>query len=102
MIYSQYMCKLVTRASLFIRAGGGVSSVPATAIFGHLVIFVIAHFRRWRFYKFVVNSYTRFIIRTIFSHYVKISFANHWKELFKTALLCDNVYYAFKKIGSNF
>ena len=38
-----------------------------------------------------------FIIRTIFSHYVKISFANHWKELFKTALLCGNVYYALKK-----
>ena len=51
-IYSQFFGKLVTRASLSIWTGGSVSPVPATAMFGHLVIFIIAHLRRWRLYKF--------------------------------------------------
>ena len=57
---------------MFIRAGGSVRSVPATAIFGHLVIFVIAHFRRWRFYKFVVNSYTRLLFERYFRIMLKL------------------------------
>lgn len=72
MIYSQYMCKLVTRASLFIRAGGSVSSVPATTIFGDLVIFIIAHFRRWRLYRFVANSYTGLLFERHFRIILKL------------------------------
>ena len=75
-----------------IRTGGSVSSVPATAIFGHLVIFIVAHFRRWRLYKVVVNSYNRFLFERYFRMILKLVL-----QVFKTALLCGTVCYAVKK-----